>query len=442
MTEPVRIQRESRIRDPWLIAILVLALALRIASLAATDDYTPVFDSGDYARHAISIAAGDGYPDSAFTADPSPSAFRPPLYPYLLGGIYTVLGSDAGETGGRVAGALLGTVAVLLVFLIAARIWGHKTGLVTAAIAAIFPPLVLLNTALLSEPLFLCLMLGAALAALAARSGDEGNWRWALAAGSLCGLAALTRSNGVLLVVPVAYGVWIMRPRFSKRALAAPLAVGAGAVLVVVPWTIRNTIEFDRLVPISTQTGFALAGAYNDEATGKGGATPGWILPTLSPRYAPIFEKEGINEAELDRELRSEATDYALDDLPLVIETSARNTLRTVGIDRYEPEEEADRLQLGLGTRASAIVRWSFFALAIVAIAGAVLLLRRPRGSRGPGFIWWMPLLMVLAAVWIIGSTRYRVPAYPFMAILGAIAILEALDRFVPRGEPPAVIER
>jgi 4-amino-4-deoxy-L-arabinose transferase-like glycosyltransferase len=421
--------------DPWLLTILAVALVLRIASIAATDDYTPVFDSGDYHRHAVSIAAGDGFPESAFTADPSPSAFRPPLYPYLLGGIYTVVGDDAGETGGRVAGALLGTLAVFLTFLIAARIWGHRVGLFSAAIAAVFPPLVLLNTALLSEPLFVCLMLGVVLAVLAARA-EEGSWRWALAAGALCGLAALTRSNGILLVLPAALGVWTLRPRFSKRALAAPAAVAVAAILTVVPWTIRNTIEFDRVVPISTQSGFALAGAYNDEAAGEEGTPPGWVLPTLTDRYRAIFEEEGIDEAELDRTLRREAMDYALDDPPLVVETTLRNTLRTLGVDRYEPEEEADRQQLGLGARTATVVRWSFFALAVVALAGAVVLLRWARPRRGPAFLWWMPVLMILAAVWIIGSTRYRIPLYPFMAFLAAIACVDVLERVVSRREP------
>ena len=261
-----------------LIVILALALLVRLGTILATPDYEPAFDSGDYVRHAQSIAAGDGFPESVFTSSESPSAFRPPLYPYLLGAVYTVFGDGAGDEAGRILGALIGVLVVYLIFLVGRALWGARVGLWSAGIAAVLPPLAFLNEALISEPLFLAIELGVVLAALGARRAG-GDWRLAALAGLLCGLAALTRSNGILLVIPAAIAVWVGRPWLSRPALGAPLAVVAAAALTVVPWTIRNTLEFDQLVPFTTQSGFAMAGAFNDEARDFPAYPATWTLP-------------------------------------------------------------------------------------------------------------------------------------------------------------------
>jgi len=253
--------------------ILAVALAARVAVVLLSPDYRPLFDAADYVRHAVSIGSGHGFPDSVLTSAQSPSAFRPPSYPYLLGGIYAVFGEV--DTAGRLAGALLGVLAVWLVYLIARHVWQDQTALVAAAVAAVFPGLVLLNQALISEPLFVVAELAAVLFALRARAAG-GDLRWAALAGLSCGLAALTRSNGIFLVIPIAFGVWALRPRFSRRALAAPAVAVAAGLLAVAPWAMRNTLVFDRLTGFNLQSGFALAGM------------PAW-LPTVTGFFAGVF---------------------------------------------------------------------------------------------------------------------------------------------------------
>src|SRR6266540_937570 len=186
-----------------LLLILGLALLTRVAVIVATPDYQPQFDAADYDRHAVSIADGHGYPGPQSGDPTQPTAFRPPLYPVALAAVHLLGG---GWTAGRVLGALLGVATVLLVFVISRRLWGPRIAVVTSAIVAVFPPLVILSATLLSESLFLPLMLGAVLVVLEYR--DDRRLRWALLAGVLCGLAALTRTNGVLLVVAAGLGVW------------------------------------------------------------------------------------------------------------------------------------------------------------------------------------------------------------------------------------------
>jgi hypothetical protein len=144
-------------------------------------------------------------------------------------------------------------------------------GLAALALAAVFLPLVLDGMSLISEPLFVVLELGAALAVLRHRRRPE-TLHWAVAAGVLVGLASLTRSDGPLLALPLLAGVW------SRARPWAAVALAAAAILVIAPWTIRNAVVLHAFVPLSTETGVTLLGTYNDAARTLPHCQGCWVL--------------------------------------------------------------------------------------------------------------------------------------------------------------------
>ena len=417
--------REAIRRAPRaLLAVLALALAARVATVLATPDYAPLFDAADYHRHALSIAGGDGYPPSAF-AD-GPTAFRPPAYPYLLAAVYEL--TDYSYTAARLVGALLGTLVVLLVYVLGRRLLGALAGLVAAAVAAVYPSLVLWNAALLTEPLFLVFELAAVLAALVAR--DRASLRWAAAAGALAGLAALARSNGILLVPVLAVGVWWVRPRLSMRALAGPAALVAGAALALAPWAIRNAVELDAFVPVSTQGGFGLAGTYNDQARGDHDYRGGWRAPLSAPEHQDLRGTRSLSEVDIERELRERAIEYAGDHPGYALEAAGLNALRAFELDPVpERIERNERDERGIGADAAAAVRWTTWILLLLVVAGAVPLARRRSAARVPAFVWALPVVMVAVAVALSGQLRHRAPAEPFLALLAGVALAAPLER-------------
>jgi 4-amino-4-deoxy-L-arabinose transferase-like glycosyltransferase len=411
---------------------------VRLAVVLADTGYQPAHDAWDYDRHARSIAAGDGYPESGYVPDGGPTALRAPGYSYFLGGVYALSGDSI--TAGRLADAALGALAVLLLYLIAKRIWGRRVALLAAGIAAVYPPLVLLSRDLLSESLFIVLELGAVLCVLAFR-GTGGRLRWAAAAGILCGLAALTRNPGPVLLIPIGLGVWILRPRLGARALAAPAVVLLCAALTIAPWTLRNLVEFGRFIPVTSSTGFALAGTYNEISLHDTAHPAAWRAPNLVPQYAALFRTRGVDEGTLDATLRREATTFAWEHPGYVAEATGENLLRlayvtdsaVIGI-AGQPVE-----QRGIGSGSSLSERIGFAIAVALAMLGVVAIVRSrsgrdprlrglPRLPRGPWFLWLIPILTVAAAAPVAGLPRYRLPADPFLLILVAIGILWLWD--------------
>lgn len=439
---------EERPRAPgarrWLApaAIVLLAFVLRAAAIAADDGYRPANDALEYDYLARSIAAGDGYPQSGYLLQGGPTAIRGPGYPYLLGGVYALSGDSL--TAGRLAGAALGALGVLLLYSIAKRIWGRRIGLLAAALAAAFPPLVLLSRDLVSESLFIALELAAVLCVLEFRR-TGGALRWAAGAGALCGLAALTRNTAVALVLPVALGVWTMRPRLRPASLAAPAIVLGCAVLLVVPWMIRNQAEFGRFVPVTTSSGFAAAGTYNEGSLRDSGSHGAWRDPQTIPQFTPLFVTPGIDEGEADVELRQAARDFAWEHPGYVAETTAWNLLRLFEVAGGSVVDDEGHVVegRGVGSADPAAERAGIAIAVALALLGAFAILRsrsraRSRGAApllpaGPLFLWLVPILMILVAAPIAGLPRYRLPADPFLLILAAIGLAWLWDRIPAR---------
>ena len=379
-------------------AILAVALAVRLG-LAVLYEPPPAFgDPVDYARHATSLADHGEYPPSVAVPG-SPSAFRPPAYPFALAAVYEVAGRDDAP---RVFGALLGTFAVALLGFVALRLLGRRAALFAMAVAALFPPLVMISVAQLSEALFVVLVLGA----LACVLHDRRRMRWVLAAGALAGLAALTRTNGLVLLLPLLLAVRGARPR---------IALLAAAVVVIAPWTIRSSTALDAFVPTTTQAGFALAGAYNDVARDDHDHPAAWRASALE---ALDLVRPGMNEADLERAFREEAIDYAGEHPTYPFVVAFWNSARMLNLADADLDEVGAR-EAGVGKRFSQANRYAFWILALLALAAVAT--RAVRGT--PLWFWLVPALLWLSVAITIGSTRYRTPVDPFVILVAAAGV-------------------
>jgi 4-amino-4-deoxy-L-arabinose transferase-like glycosyltransferase len=410
------------------LVLLAVALAVRLGYVDATPGYGLRHDARDYDVHARSIAQGEGF--SKTLAYGRPTAFRPPGYPYFLAGVYRLAGVERAGTprrihAARVAQAVVGTVAVGLVGLLAAQLWGAAIALAAMGLAAVYLPLVLVGGSVMSEPLFVMLMLAALVAAVQHRRSAH-RLRFAVLAGVLAGLAVLTRANAVILLLPLAAAVWDGRPRLARRSLAAPAALGVAAVLTIAPWTIRNAIELNSFVPVSTQLGSAMAGTYNDAARHDRENPASWRSLRWVPDYAGLFARvRELPEATLERELRRAALGYAREHPAYVAEVVWWSTLRTLELAGHD-RSRATAATISIDHRWADRGIVCFWVFALLALAGA--LTRRARAA--PAFVWAVPALLFLSVAFLVVETpRYRAAIDPFVILLAALAVAAAVGR-------------
>jgi 4-amino-4-deoxy-L-arabinose transferase-like glycosyltransferase len=231
-----------------LAAVLLLALAVRLAVLTATGwETTPSGDAEAYMRTAELVLSTHAYPDNA---EPMP-VFRAPGYPVFL--LLSTLGHPRAVAVNRAWNALLGTASVLLLARLAGRLSGsRRVERGAGVLAAVHPAFVLLALGVQSECLTIFLLLlfaGQLLDAV-----DRSSSRDALGAGVFLGLAAMTRPSCLALVPLLAAPLFGGGTPASRRRGSAAAALGLA--LALGPWTVRNAARFGAFLPVNDQFGF------------------------------------------------------------------------------------------------------------------------------------------------------------------------------------------
>jgi 4-amino-4-deoxy-L-arabinose transferase-like glycosyltransferase len=411
-----------------LAAIVAGAVALRLLYVLVLARHVPMAgDSQFFNAEANLVADGKGYiepfVDAAYGIS-VPTAAHPPLYPTLLAGL-SALGLD-GVLAHRAFGALLGGVTIVLIALIGRRAAGERVGLAAALVAALYPLLVAADGAPMSESLYGLLIAACLLVALRLRgerraepaqsAAPRRTIGFAAALGALIGLAALTRSEALLLLV-------LLGVPLTWRAWRPALALVLACLVVLAPWTIRNWNAFDRFTLISHNDSTVLAGA-NCDRTYRGSDLGGWRFECISERHT---FREGAQAARW----RQEGIDYATDHAsrwPLVVPV---RVLRTW--DLWQPNRQIESAE-GRARWAEKAGVAAYFLLLPFTIAGFVLLRRRDRGDRGAFWILLAPAVLVTASSAIgYGVPRFRHAFEISLVVTAAIALVAVADRLRTR---------
>jgi 4-amino-4-deoxy-L-arabinose transferase-like glycosyltransferase len=392
-----------------LAAIAGVGLAIRLVYALAVMGDRPVRGDGREFHLLANVLADTGrylqpfmylYRDRAI-----PTTEKPPLYPTVLA-IPSALGLDSVDAH-RVVSCLLGASAVVLIGLLGRRVGGPRIGLIAAAIAAVYPALWMLDASVRSESLYLPLV--ALVLVLTYRLTDGPSWRRAALLGAAIGLAALTRSEALLLLPLLLFAV----PR-GKR-----LVVVAGCAVVIAPWLVRNWITFDQPTGISTNEGGLFAGANCHSAYYTPLIGTWACFPVNDPAW-------GENEAVISGHLRARALDYASDHAGRVPAVVGVRVLRVW--DLWSPSKAAD-LEASIADRhirAQQAAMVSLYLLIPFAIGGALVLRRRGEPLR----ILLAPIVFVtLVAALSYGSTRFRVAAEPAIVVLASVGLAAAWQR-------------
>jgi hypothetical protein len=264
-----------------LALIAVLGLFVR-AYVVVNPVANPADDS--HAYYAISKSlyteGSFGGPEFHDSSDWSPGA------PFLYAASFYATGG-AREGTARIVEALLGVATILVVFALGWRLGGRElgrwVGLFAAFAVAIYPPFLHTTGELMSEPPAMLTLPAAILAFLWAsdhgenallsgmRTQKRSQLAWAVP-GLLFGLTSMFRPE-YLLVGAVFVVLAFIRIAWGRTGdgdghrwtagLAGAAVLLVAIVLPILPWTIRNYVVLDRVVPISTGGGKALyVGTY------------------------------------------------------------------------------------------------------------------------------------------------------------------------------------
>jgi 4-amino-4-deoxy-L-arabinose transferase-like glycosyltransferase len=411
--------------------LFLFALGMRLAYLeqAKSDPMSDVvhriWDSLYYHRHALALAGIDP------RVDPVGSVpyFLGPLYSYFLAGVYALFLPDPGLA--KQAQAVLGALSCVLVFGIGRALFGERAGLVAGLLLACYGLAIYYAGVLL--PASLELLLNLLFLWLLVRGERAPDWRAALAAGVVAGLATAAKTNAVLLVPAGMAVLWFAPPRLPKATRLRTLAALAlGAALAIAPFTLRNWVVSHQFVVMNT--------------TGGRNLWKGWG-PNANGTHVPLVSPSAEGGARDPRERWTDLDDYLERrvDARRATEESSYFTQKTIAYVIERPVRAlalgakklllfANAIELGNRDRYYFARRYSpllqlplpsFGLIASLGLAGAAFAWRRrPRTALVYAFL----AVQVASYVIVFVLARYRIVAAAALCLFAGWLVVEGWD--------------
>ncbi len=412
--EHTLIEAWARIRTSpaWIVAI---ALLLRVSWIVIGHTYK--FKSTDnnfgfgweMGRIGASLASGHGFSDP-FGPATGPTAWEPPLYPYLIAVVFQVFGiySKASAFVLLTINSICSALTCIPIFLIARRVFSEKVAVGSAWAWALLPNVMYWCTKWVWETSLSALLL-ATIVWLALTLEDRDGWLPWFEFGLLWGIAAL--SSTVLLSFLPAAGLWAWyrRAKRGKRSLAKIVLAAVVFVACIAPWLVRNYQTFGQFIFVRDNFGAELR-------LGNGNGADGTWMEYLHPTqdaYA-LRQYQAMGELAYIAMRKRQALEYIVADYARFAGLCVKRF-----IYYWDGPPKATQ-PWWLGDVKNSL----FLASSLLMFWGLVRALRQRR--LGAWLLLWLMLLYPAVYYIVFPSPRYRVPIEPEMAILVVFVLTEA----------------
>ncbi len=376
----------------WILYVLLGWLTIHFHNIEIVEPE----DGFYYTQTAANIASGVGHL-TVFNFAYLPPLFSAFLASLMMVGLTTTLSL-------KYATLLCLSTSPFLIEWICRQMYGPVAGLAGAALFIAFPYSVVPPNYLWSESLFIPLYL-LLLAALLAALRTPTLARFGIA-GACCGLATLCRE--ITFYMPlVVLACLLLSIEKKRRAIHLFAAFTALHLLVIAPWTIRNFLIFERVIPISTNSWINLYIGNNPHHENVSSWT--WVMPEgTSWNRGP--QADWRNELEVMARSRQEALRYIRAHPLGFVERSTRRAVLFI-VPHVDLIGKVGTTRL-LATAVA--VNVTLYTLFLIGYAVGLVVAWRAGGLlRGGGFLL-LSLFLTAYLIAVAGMTasteRYRLP--------------------------------
>ncbi len=253
---------------------------------------------------AINLQKGLGfayYFPGQTVATTATSCFIPPLYCFIL---YVVLLAGGGTMAMQILGLLFFHAGNITIYHFFKRHIDSRLALTGFFLLGLYIPQWILTQHV--DPDGFNLLLVALTILQVDRLKDSSALKqWGLL-GILIGLQLLTRPD--MLIGALCFCAWLLWRSNSRAFIIKRLAFTLGiGLLVVLPWTIRNYIVFDRFILISANSGYNFFLGNNPSATGEFDQGPATAERLALDSAQQVYFATHLKDPERDDFLKAQA---------------------------------------------------------------------------------------------------------------------------------------
>jgi len=403
--------RDWRHSVTWMV---VIGFALRIVAILLIHSYKfrtaqENFGFGwEMGRIARAIAAGEGF-SNPFHLITGPTAWEPPLYPYLIAGIFKLFGTYT-QTSAFILlsiNSLFSALTCIPIYYIAKRCFDEKIALWSAWTWAVLPYVMYWSVRWVWETSLTAFLLSV-IFWLTLELENRGVLAF-VGFGALWGVTALTNPT-CLSFLPFSFlWAWWRRRKRSEKAIPALLLAGIVFAGVISPWLVRNYRTFGHFIFLRDNFGAELR---MGNGPGSDGTWMWYLHPTQN--VLAMQKYRAMGELAYVAERKREAFDYIRSHPEHFLVISFRKFVYFWGgVPRASEIWQLAQTKNSL-----------FLASSVLAIWGVLRALRQ----RKFGAPLFAVLMLVYPAVYyfVFAHPRYRHPIEPEMMIVGVFLITQA----------------
>lgn len=408
------------------LRLMIVSFLLQVAAVGILHQYRvrPADDhfgfGWEMGRIGRSLALGQGF-SNPYGDNTGPTAWEPPLYPFLMGGVFKLFGvySQASAWVLLTINSLLTALTCIPIYLIAHGTFGERVARWSVWAWALNPYIWYWSIHWLWDTTFTPLVIS--LIFLIALELEEwpGLRGWAIF-GTLWGVGALANPSVLSFLPFCGLWVWWRRHRRGLPSVAGVVLSSAVFFAVLSPWLVRNYEVFHRFVFIRDDFGLQFR-------LGNGPGADGMLMAYMQPN---------LNQLEFEKFQRMGELAYSADCKRIAMDWIRENPGRFAVISQKRffyywngvPKATDSRLPVDFRTSL-------FLASSVLAAWGMIQAVRQKRH----GAWLFAGLLLTYPTVYycIFPHARYRRPIEPELLILGMFLLSEVSWRTPPTPVQP-----
>jgi 4-amino-4-deoxy-L-arabinose transferase-like glycosyltransferase len=401
-----------RISQFWIVCI---ALLLRVGwiILGHTYRFKPTDDNFGFGfemgRIAASLASGHGF-SNPFGPPTGPTAWEPPLYPYLTAGVFLFFGiySKASAFVLLTVNSVFSALTCIPIFRIARRMFSEKVAIGSAWAWALLPNVMFWCTRYVWET-SLSALLVATIFWLTLILEDRDDWLPWIEFGLLWGIVTVNSTTLLSFLPAAGLWTWYRRSKQGKQSLAGVVLASVIFLACIAPWLVRNYETFGRFIFIRDNFGAELR-------LGNGNGADGTLMLYLDPMHDSYAMQQFQQMGELNyiAMRKQQAIAYIKADYPRFAGLCLKRFLcYWAGPPKATDPEWLGTAKNSLFLASSALMFWGL---------GRALRQRKP----GAWLMFWLVLFYPAIYYFVYSILRYRHPIEPLITIFCVYILTEA----------------
>jgi Dolichyl-phosphate-mannose-protein mannosyltransferase len=406
----------------WMVMI-ALILRLGVIFVTYTYEFKTVDDNFSFGyemgRIGRSLASGQGFANP-FNETTGPTAWEPPLYPFLIAGVFKLFGiyTRSSALALLMLNSIFSALTCVPIFLIARRCFGEKIAVWASWFWALLPSG--FATRWVWETSLAALLLAIIFWLTLELEEHDGLLPW-FEFGLLWGIAALTNTSMLSFLPASGLWVWYRRAKRGRQSIGGVAAASIIFLACITPWLIRNCRTFGQVVFLRSNFGAELR---IGNGPGANGTWREYLHPTQNVYEMRRYRQ--LSEIAYVAERRREAIAFIREDYGRFAGLCMKRFIyywagrpRPAQISSIPPIENL-----------------VFLASSVLALWGLARAIRQRRP--GAWLFFWLILCYPLVYYITFPHARYRHPIEPELTILMVYVISEAERKGNRPEEAPA----